>query len=164
MAIADNSYGSVDEVAALTRRYTNKSAAYDATTTPTITQVEKFIDRLSGRLNVMLAEAGFVTPVSQPDAKLALDDFVVTEVVDYCHWVNSAGRFMNTKRLRGKTPAAVVDGEAADFIQLHAVGFSELGATRTRKLTYGMTYRDTDDNGDTIKPMFQRSAFNWTIR
>lgn len=136
MSIAINSYGSVDEVAALTKRYTT-AGAYTATTNPTLTMVEKFIDRLSARLNVLMANAGFVTPVTQADAKLVLDDFVSTEVVDYVAWCNSSGRFMNTKRLRGKTPAMVVDAEAQEFIDANADGFEALGVVRVSRTQGG---------------------------
>ena len=46
MAIGANSYGSVAEVQALTGKYLN-AGVFTASTRPTLTQVEKFIDNAS---------------------------------------------------------------------------------------------------------------------
>jgi hypothetical protein len=163
MSLNENSYGSVEEVATLVARYTT-TGAFTTTTRPTIAQVEQFIDRLSARLNVYLAEAGFAIPVTQADAVMALADFVVTTVVDYCHWANSAGRFVDTKTLKGRSAAALVDEEASQFVAQHADGLEALGATRTRSMAYGMFYREFDDAGDAIIPMFQRKMAGWKLR
>ena len=58
MGIGANSYGTVANVAALTRRYTT-AGSYGATTNPTETTVEGWIDQVSATLNVVLAAAGF---------------------------------------------------------------------------------------------------------
>ncbi len=76
MSILDTSYGSIEEVAALVKRYTSSGvfvAAADASATrPTLEDVERFIDRISGLINTDLAQAGFNIPVTQPMAKAAL--------------------------------------------------------------------------------------------
>lgn len=154
MAIGANSYGSVAEVAALTGRYTN-AGSYDGTTRPTLTQVEKFIDRVSGMLNLLLAEAGFAIPVTQADAKLVCDEFVVEQAVQLCHGANGAGPFApGSERLRARTAFQIISGEASEFVSEHAVGFEFLGATRSRNLTYGLDVRLEDDDGEDLEPMF----------
>lgn len=165
MAIGSNSYGSVLEVAALTPWYaTATGSTYDASTKPTLTQVEKFIDRVSGILNVLLAEAGFAIPVSQADAKLALDEFVVAQAVELCHAANGAGPYApGSEEMRAGTPFRRIMKEAAEFIDDHAIGLEQLGATRTRHMTDGLECRTTDDAGDTIEPIFQRKMMGNVI-
>jgi hypothetical protein len=163
MAIGDNSYGSVAEVQALCKRYTS-AGSFDATTNPTSTQVEKMIDRVSGILNVLLAEAGFSIPVSQADAKLALDDFVVNQVVQLVGAANSHGPYApGSEMLKRATPGQIIMQEAEDFIGEHAVGFERLGAMRPYSATYGLECRDTDDDGDAIEPVFQRGMIDNVI-
>lgn len=133
MAISSRSYGSVPEVAALTKKYTDTTTSprtFSTTTTPTLSQVEQYIDRVSGILNVMLAEQGFAIPVSQADAKLALDQFVVAQVADLVNFSNSAGRFFQNQDLRNG-PFYAIMKEAELFISKHALGFVNLGAVRT---------------------------------
>ena len=157
MAIGANSYGSVAEVAALCKRYT-AAGSFGETTNPTSTQVEGMIDRVSGIVNVLLAEAGFAVAVSQADAKLALDDFVVNQVVQLVGAANSAGIYApGSEALRKTTPGQIILKEAQAFIGEHAAGFQALGATRTRDLTYGLACRTEDDAGETIEPVFQRA-------
>lgn len=158
MAIGANSYGSTDEVGALTPLYaTATGVIYSTTTRPTLAQVEKFVDRVSGILNVLLAEAGFKVPVSQADAKLALDEFVVAQVVELCHAANGAGPYApGSEEMRAGSPFRTIEREAAEFIGKHAAGFAALGATRSRVLAYGLQCRTEDDGGDGIVPIFQR--------
>ena len=165
MAIGSNSYGSVAEVAALTPHYaTATGGTFDADTTPTLTQVEKFIDRVSGILNVLLAKAGFSIPVSQTDAKLALDQFVVMQVAHLVEFANGAGPFISGgEEMRYGTPTRVIMRDAELFIEQNGAGFEQLGATRTRHLTDGLECRTEDDAGDTIEPVFQRKMMGNVI-
>ena len=152
MAISANSYGSVEEVAALTKRYTN-AGTYDATTNPALTAVEIFIDRVSGVLNVILAQMGFVIPISQADAKLALDEFVVEQAADLCHAANGAGPFASgNQRLRGVF--SQISTKAQEFLEQWANGFEALGAARTRGYLYGLQATTTGDDGETLQPPF----------
>jgi len=141
MALGPNSYGSVAEVAALTLRYTD-SGSYNATTRPTLSQVETFLDRVSGVLNVLLAGAGFAIPVTQPDAKLALDDFAVDQAAALAHAANGAGPYApGSETLRHRTPRDVILTAAREFVVEQAHGLEALGAERPRPLTYGLTSR-----------------------
>lgn len=162
MAIRSNSYGSVSEVEALVPRYCTDNGHFGPTSRPSLTQVEKFIDRVSGLVNILLAEEGFAIPVTQADAKLALDDFVVAQSAQLAHAVNGAGPFApgNEEFASGKSPFQIITKEAADFINKHADGLAALGASRTRSLTDGLACRTTDDAGDDIHPMFQRKQFS----
>lgn len=156
MAIGANSYGSVAEVAALTGRYTN-AGSYDATTRPALTQVEKFIDRVSAMLNLLLAEQGFAVPISNADAKLVCDEFVVEQAVQLAHGANGAGPFApGSEQLRGRTAFEIISREAGEFAARHASGFEFLGATRTRGLTYGLEATLDDTDGADLVKQFSR--------
>ena len=150
------SYGSISEVEALVGRYTS-SGDFTSSTRPTLAQVERFIDRISAIVNVLLAEQGFSVPVTQVDAKLALDEFVVQEAVQLCHAANGAGAFApGSRELRNQTPFQIITKEAEEFITQHAAGLEALGATRSRHLTYGLACRTVDDAGEDIVPIFSR--------
>ena len=159
MAIGANSYGSVAEVEALVPQYAVVSNEFDATTRPTLVQVEKFIDRVSAALNLLLAEAGFAVPVSQADALLVLDHFVVVEAVSLCEEANEITESFQRER---RTVGDILEG-ARSLVEQHASGFEQLGATRDRAVTYGLGYWDTDDAGDDIEPVFSRKMMDQTI-
>jgi len=163
MAIGANSYGTVAEVAAITPQYTS-GGSYGASTRPTETQVEKFIDRVSGILNVVLAGEGFGVPVTQADAKLALDEFVVEQAALLCHAANRAGIYApGSEELGGRSPFAAIREEAAEFVRENAAGLERLGATRSRHASYGLACRTEDDAGETIEPTFQREMMGNVI-
>lgn len=156
MTIGANSYGSVAEVEALTGRYTFEGS-YDNSTRPTLTQVEKFIDRVSALLNLLLAEAGYSIPITQADAALVCDEFVVEQAVQLCHGANGAGPFApGSEQLRGRTAFEIISREAAEFVEKHAPGFAFLGATRERDMTYGLQATLTDTDGEDLEKMFSR--------
>lgn len=137
MAIRSNSYGSVAGVEAVTRQYAG--SAYTTSTRPKLAEVEKFIDRVSGILNVLLAKAGFSISVTQADARLALDDFVVYWATMYCHSANRAGPFSPERReVRGELSFSAILKEAEAFIKGNALGFERLGATREYKQADGL--------------------------
>lgn len=159
MAIGANSYGSVAEVEALVGRYT-ASGSFTTSTKPTASQVETMIDRVSGMVNLLLAEQGFSIPLNttdSADAKAVCDEFVVQQVVQLCHGANGAGPFApGSEQLRGRTAFQIISREASEFIGSHAAGFELLGATRDRNLTYGLQATTTDTDGDDLVPMFDR--------
>ena len=160
MAVGANSYGAATDVAALTRRFTN-AGTYDTTTTPSLAQVEGWIDQISATLNVLLAEQGFAIPVTQADCVLMLKNFVVTQVADLCNYANSAGRFFSEKGLK-TGPWAAIQKDAAEFLEHHAAGLAQLGATRTRGGLNALAFCETDDAGKEIEPAFQRKQFGTT--
>lgn len=167
MTISANSYGDTAEVAALVPRYVNSNGEFDAVTRPKLAEVESIIDQLSGIVNAMLAEAGFTIPVSQADAKLAIDLFVNQEAAAICEGVNGYGRFGPTQgkgTQRGRW--ALMTDDVEKFIKTYMAGLERLGAARTYSQTAGLAYRDTDERGNETFPIFQRSGFgnaftNW---
>jgi hypothetical protein len=157
MGVGANSYGAATDVAALTKRFTD-AGSYTTSTTPTLAQVENWIDQISAILNVLLAEQGFSIPITNPTTVLMLKSFVTTQVADLCNYANSAGRFFSEKGLK-TGPWAAIQKDAAEFIAEHASGIEKLGATRTTSGLDALEFRETDDAGNDIEPMFARKQF-----
>src|SRR3990172_10761944 len=168
MPVNPNSYGTVAEVAALTRRYTT-AGVYDITTNPSLEIGEGWIDRVSATLDVLLAEVGFAVPVTQATAKSSLAGIVVEAVADLCHAANTAGRFFTDRMLeRGKSPMQIIRTEMADWVQDHSAGLEAVGVARGGGAADPgrLLFRDTDTAGNPVEPLFQRNAFgersrNW---
>jgi hypothetical protein len=159
LGVGSNSYGSVDEVAAMTPRYLS-GGTFTAATRPTLAQVERWLDTASATLNSLLAKEGFRIPITQADAKAACDQIIVEVVTDLCHAANSAGRFYTERALeRGNAPTKVLRQEMADWVEDNAVGLANLGATRLIPDAGQVAFRDTDESGDEIHPIFQRDGF-----
>ena len=160
MSVGANSYGTAAGVAGLTPRYANTSATFDGTTRPTLTQVEAYIDQVSGIVNSYLAQEGFSVPITQADVTLALTMFVQEEVAAIVEGINNAGRFGPTTKAPGKRGRfAVITEDVKAFVEGNAYGFNLLGATRTKSALSGIAYRDADESGDDVTPLFERKAF-----
>jgi len=131
MAIGVNSYGSVSACEGLVKKYAG--SGFSTTTNPTLLQVEGYIDRVSGIVNVLLAEQGYDIPVVDADGKLALDEFVNQTAAALCEAANSSGRFFSERAAETGTFTMIAQ-EAEAFIVQHAQGFEDLGAARSRHL------------------------------
>jgi len=162
MSIGANSYGSTAGVASIAPRYADGSGdtlAFTTTTRPTILQVEAFIDQVSGMVNAMLAEAGLTIPVTDNDVRNVLDLFVNMEAGLLCDASNGSGRLIPNEFGRGGGFKVLIDDIKA-FITANAAGFERLGAARAYSATSGMSYRDVDNAGNDVSPIFQRGNFN----
>lgn len=153
MAISANSYGSAGNVAALVPKYANGSGVFDTTTRPTLTQVETYIDQVSGALNSMLAEQGFEIPVTQADVKQALEMFVNEEVASIAQGINGGGRFGPSNAGYTSSRFKLINDDINNYIKGNAIGFERLGAVRTSNNL------DIAYNADDRQPIFQRGAF-----
>lgn len=159
MTVGANSYGNADDVAALTRRFT-ANGSFTTSTIPTLAQVEGFLDTMSAWLNVCLARNGFKVPVTQADAKEVLAGMAVEAAGDLVQAANSSGRFFTEKALeRGLDPLRILRRELSEAIDQQSVGFEALGAERTEGKLGSIAYRDSDEDGDEVQPLFQRKGF-----
>ena len=155
MTLDANSYGSIAGVQALVPNYNLTSG-----TRPTTAQAESWIDSVSGILNSILAEAGFTIPVTDDDVKDALDFFVNQEVASICEGVNGSGRFGPTSKAVGKQGRfSLMLEDVKAFVEGNKAGFERLGAVRSYDVTSSIAYRDTDESGEAVVPLFERKAF-----
>jgi len=169
MAIRGDSFSSVSEVTAFTRHLLGGQSAYNSTTRPSLTEVEKVIDRASGVLNVALASVGFSPSAvyANSTAKLACDDYVAQEAskqveitqrgVGYSSQEGSRVSAFNMKRK-----------SAMEFIQENKLGFIQLGITQNYKASDGLAFTGLDaqdvrtDPDDTAleQPKFKRRQWD----
>lgn len=157
MAIDANSYGTVEQVAALVPMY-SISGDFTVATNPTEAQVEAWIDQISDVMNTYLSEAGFTIPLTVATNTAAL--FVTGAAADMCHYVNNAGRFYTERALEiGFNPIQVISKEIARWVEQHAEGLENRGEARTKGGLSDIGYRGTDESGDEITPIFQRKGF-----
>lgn len=153
-----NSYGTPDGVAALTPRYANGGGTFCATDRPTLQQVVDFLDQVSSLVNGILAQNGFVVPVTQPDVLLSLKMFVQEEVAAIAEGINGSGRFGPTTKAPNRSRFNVIMTDVEDFVLSHADGWEQLGAARSGSAFGEIGFRGTDQSGDRIVPLFERKA------
>lgn len=165
MTLLPNSYGSVDKVAALTGMWTRGGEFFDATvsvaaTQPPLTDVETWIDQLSAILNIALAEEGFVIPVTQDDAVLAIEAMLMPLVADLVQYANQAGRFYTERALQSSTtPLQKITNEIAAWVNMSVGGLEALGASKNASPSGEFGFRDVDERGNETFPIFQRDSF-----
>lgn len=154
MTIGANSYGSTSGVAVLVPRYANASFVFDGTTRPTLTTVESLIDQVSGLANSILSSALFVTPITQADAKLALDIFTNEEVAAIVEGINGSGRFGPTSKEPGQSRFGIIMDDLKAFVQANKQGFVNMGVTvntaETESLSTGVIALDIADHNEDV--------------
>jgi len=166
MAIRADSFSSVDEVRGFTRHLLDGHSTFDANTRPTITEVEKFIDRVSALMNVALAAAGFTPSAVYGNAvsKLACDDWVTQQAVKYVHYTQR-----NTGIFSEKDEVFKMD-DVHEFVEGMAPGLVVIGVSQGNPMSDGLTFTGIDaqnirsDPSDTSKeqPLFTRRLFDNT--
>ena len=161
MTVAANSYGTAAGVGSLAVKWTNSAASFDTTTRPLLGTVENQINQVSAMINSMLAQHGFDIPVDQADVLLTLVGFVEDEVAAIVEGVNGYGRFgPNPKSGNRSNYQKVISDDVKNFISGNAVGFERLGADRSYSQMASVGYREVDDNGNEIEPIFKREQFD----
>jgi len=167
MAIRDDSYGSVDEVVALTRRLLEGESTFNTRTVPTGTEVEKFIDRASATMNVALERAGFSTPVTNTTAKLLIDDWVVARSAEYVEMTRGGIGFTTAQGTR-IVAIKELHKKAKEFVNENSLGFKRLGVGVDHKTSEGLAFTALDaqadradpDDSDLEQPKFKRGLFD----
>lgn len=169
MTIRSDSFSSVAEVRGYTRHLLDGASNFDDYTRPTIAEVEKFIDRASGVLNVALAGEGFVPSSVRANstAKLACDDWVTQKAVKYTE-LTQRGTGYNADE-GSRTAAFSLDKSAAEFVSSLAEGLVNLGISQAyASASDGLTFTAIDaqsersDSSDSSReqPLFTRRGFD----
>lgn len=169
MTIRADSYSSTSEVKAYTMHLLDGQISFNSTTRPTGTQLEKFIDRASGLLNVALRGEGLTVPITNSTAKLACDDWVTNQSAAYVELTQRGAGFDGTENTR---PGSFLNlnESAQEFALMMAPGFRRLGVTQSEKMSDGLQFtgldakdqRDDPDDSSLRQPFFERGAFNNT--
>lgn len=159
MAQEADSYGTPEGVAAYVGIYTI-AGSFTTATTPTLATVTRWIDQVSDVVNVALATSGFRTPITQADAKAALDMFVEQLVADLAHAANSKGRLLNQN---GTTNYQQIGEDVLDWVSARAIGFINLGIDRATGTLGSIGSKGWDDAGEEVTYIFQRKGFGNTF-
>lgn len=153
MAIRSDSFSSVNEVLAFTRHLLDEWNTFNTTTRPTLTEVEKFVDRASGVMNTALAMEGFSTAAVRANttAKLPCDDWVAQEAAKQ---VELTQRGMGYGGQEGSRLAGfnMNKKSAADFVCENKLGFIRLGIAQTYKSSDGLAFTGLDVQADRADP------------
>lgn len=170
MAIRGDSYSTVDEVIALTRHMLDGEATFTANTRPTETEVEKFIDRASGILNLAYVGAGFTVAdvAANSTAKLPADDWVTVRAAQFVELTQRGAGYSDEENPRiGQLSNMMVD--AQKFVESQRAGLIELGISIAGRPAYeGLTFTgltahkdrvDPDDTG-IVQPFFRRGQWD----
>ncbi len=160
MAIGANSYGSTTGVLAFTRHLLDGQSTFNSTTRPTLAEVEAMIDRASAALNLALAGAGLAVPVTQPDAKLACDEWVIARVVGMVELTRQAQGWSGDEGSRAGGFIGL-HAPARAFAQANALAFKRLGCAVADESAQGLTFTgETDpDDPSAAQPRFRRDMF-----
>ncbi len=166
MAVLARSYGTAFGVSVRCGQYVDASSGQFTTTThPTLTQVETFLNQVSGLMNTALSKAGFAVPVSQADAVQAITGIVEEYAADLVLATGMQGRFYSESFQRsGKSRINVMADEINAWVESAAPGLAELGVPQGDTNVYAIGYRDHDEAGDEVVPLFQRKAFGETTK
>jgi hypothetical protein len=170
MTLRADSYSSVADVTAFTRHLLRGESAYSFTTRPTITEVERFIDRYSGVLNVAIAERGFapVAVRSNSTAKLLCDDWVATQAARSVELTQRGAGYSDAEGTRTQVFSNIYKS-AQEFVDANKLGLQRLGIQQQNKLSDGLTFtgidaqQDRTDPQDTSleQPFFRRGQFDF---
>jgi hypothetical protein len=170
MTLRADSYGSTGEVKAFTRHLLDGQTAFNSTTRPTATELEKFIDRASGVLNLSAAQVGFTSAAlhANSTAKLACDDWVTAQAAMYVEITQRGtgygdGEGSRTYYFKG------LYGRAEEFCKENKLGFQRLGVSQAYKLSDGLQFtglaapenRSDPTDSSLAQPNFTRNQFEF---
>jgi len=170
MAIRSDSWSSTTAVFALTRYLTEGENEFNANTRPTGTEVEGFIDEVSGMLNAAIREHGFAPSAvaANSTCSLSCDAWVRTKVVALVEMVNNIAGVGGDE----ESPARYFGGllGAADrFVGNLAKGWKREGVTVADPTHQGLAFtgltlqddRVDPDNTGYEQPKFKRGLFDY---
>ena len=153
MAIRSDSYSSVDEVTAFVRHLLDGEPDFTVDTRPTLTEVEKFIDRASASLNVALAQGGFTPSAIYANAvtKLACDDWVTARVAEYVEMTQRGTGYSDAEGNR-HTAFRNMAKSANQFVKDNSLGFVNIGVAQSTKASAGLSYTGLDAQAERSDP------------
>lgn len=164
-------YGSLDEVYPFARHVLNGELSFNSTTRPTQTEVQKFMDRASAKLNLVLAGEGFTVPFTSTSATstavLVCDDWVIKQTVAMVE-LTQPGNIYDDE-VGGRVSSFVdLSGEAKKFVEENKLGLIRLGAPQSHRDWEGAIYTGMDkasqrsdpSNTSREQPKFNRAQWD----
>jgi len=168
MALRADSYGTVAEVLAFTRHLLDGETTFNSTTRPTLTEVEKFVDRASGYMNMALEAHGFSSPLTNTTAMLPVADWVVERSAEQVEMTQRGVGYNDPEGSRVSVFRRLYS-DAMEFVEDNMLAFKHLGITQDYQLSDGLAFTALDDQGsradpeDTSleQPLFTRRKFGY---
>jgi hypothetical protein len=143
------------------KRLANASATFDGTTTPTLTEVEEFINQTSDVLNGWLTRAGYVIPVAQADAVRVLDRWANLGAAGLTELSQRAGGYDAEDENRRENKFLAMFEAAEAYIESGAL--AALGATQVADSlpspVSGLRVGGVTRSGQRLRPIFKRTGF-----
>lgn len=169
MTLRDDSFGSVEEVTAYTRHILRGQSAFNSTTQPSVSEVEKMIDRQSAQLNEAIQAAGFApsTVRSNSTAKLSCDDYVVVQVAGHVELTQPGEGFAGDANNRSGQFLTLLGMSPDEFVDTKTQAWQRAGIAVADSVSQGLTFTGLDrhsersDPDDTTReqPLFRRHKF-----
>jgi hypothetical protein len=167
--VTSHDYSSVSDVLAFTRYMLDGQTSFNSTTRPTLTEVSRMISRASSIINAALAVSGFQIPITQADAKAALDDWVTQKAVQYIELTQRGVGFSGEEGTRQRSFGNLAKS-AKEFVESNRLAFARYGAgvVVAHSLSEGLLFTGSDAAADRLdpsdsalaQPMFERGLFN----
>lgn len=171
MAIRADSYSSTSEVKAFTRHLLDGQSAFNSTTRPNATELEKFIDRASGVLNSAIPAIGYSAAAVRANstAKLACDDWVTAQAAMYVEMTQRGTGFGDGEGSRTYYFKGLY-GRANEFLKEFKLSFANMGIAKAFSSANGLQFtaltaqadRTDPDDASRAQPFAQRGQFDNT--
>src|SRR5512145_717779 len=139
MTLRTDSYSSAAEVTAFTRHLLDGQSAFNSTTRPSLTALEKFVDRASGVLNVALEGAGITSPITNSTAKLLCDDWVTMQASMYVEMTQRGMGFGGEEGSRVSYFKGLYT-RANEFVKENALGLKRMGVGVQNTVSAGLIF------------------------
>jgi hypothetical protein len=150
-------YGNAQGVGAYCRNLAS-AGSFTASTNPTLSAVESWLEQISSMLDSALAVQGFVVPLVNENAVNSVTAIVEQIVADMAKGANSTGRFFAEKTLKSGTSMwQTITDDLNAWVVMMAPGLEGMGAER------GDTSANTIGYAEDAFPIFQRDGFGNTF-
>lgn len=164
--VTTNSYSSIGDVLAYTRHYLDGQTTFNSTTRPRLSEVTRFLNRASGYMNMALKNVGLAIPITQADAKAAIDDWVALRAAEYVEMTQRGTGYSDGEGSRLAAFRGIAQ-DANEFAKTNRQAFIDLGVTVTRSAASGISFTaleavdQRNDPTDTslVQPIFRRGLF-----
>jgi len=124
------SYGTAAGVGALSALWSD-AGTFTASTRPTLTVVNGWLDDVSALVDTALSDQGFTVPVTIASVVKEIDLLVEGIVKDLCDYSHGAGRFFSERALEaGLSPFMTIDKEVHAWVNRKSVGFENQGVPK----------------------------------
>lgn len=166
MAVGANTYGTVIKVQARVGDISDESRVFSVTTTPTLAQVEGFLDEIAAEMNVRLNNAGYTVPVAVGDDPIPHAYLVYVNVMGASVLILDSlpSEASSTIEAEGVPQGRKQHFQQAYLAALKLIDSEKLGATRAaggRRLSNLRVGSITDSDGNTTKPIFTRNITDY---